>query len=69
MTNSPSEIVRVLSEETHEAGFEDMLPRATDVSKIHRPIGYQPVLDLPEAPVRTIAYVQKREPSVRPGAG
>ena len=60
MTGSPSEIVLVPYEEAYEAGFEDMPRRAPDISKIHRLIGYEPVLDLPEMLERVIAYERER---------
>jgi UDP-glucose 4-epimerase len=60
MTNSPSEIRLVPYEEAYEAGFEDMARRAPDISKIHRLIGYRPVLDLPEMLGRIIAYERER---------
>jgi nucleoside-diphosphate-sugar epimerase len=61
MTNSPSEIVLVPYEEGCEAGFEDMLRRVPDISKIQQLIGYRPVLDLPEMLERVIAYERDRE--------
>ena len=60
MTGSTSEIVLVPYEQAYEAGFEDMARRAPDISKIHRLIGYWPVLDLPEMLERIIAYEREQ---------
>jgi len=38
-----------------------MARRAPDISKIHRLIGYWPVMELPEMLERVIAYERDRE--------
>jgi UDP-glucose 4-epimerase len=44
--SSASEIVRISYDEAYEEGFEDMLRRVPDISKIGRAIGWQPTRDL-----------------------
>jgi len=60
MVQSKSEIVFIPYEEAYEAGFEDMLRRLPDISKIQELIGYRPTLDLPEMLERIIAYERER---------
>ena len=60
MSNSSSDIVLVPYEQAYEAGFEDMVRRAPNISKIQRLIGYRPVLDLPEILERVVAYERER---------
>jgi UDP-glucose 4-epimerase len=62
MVGSRSEIRFVPYEEAYEAGFEDMPRRLPEISKIHRLIGYQPTLDLPEMLERIIAYYRQKLP-------
>jgi len=60
MTASASEITLVPYEQAYEAGFEDMLRRAPDITKIQRLIGYRPGLGLPETLERVISYERER---------
>jgi UDP-glucose 4-epimerase len=60
MTASASEITLVPYEQAYEAGFEDMLRRAPDITKIQRLIGYRPGLGLPEMLERVISYERER---------
>ena len=57
---SASEITLVPYEQAYEAGFEDMLRRAPDITKIQRLIGYRPGLGLPEMLERVISYERER---------
>jgi len=60
MTGSASEILLAPYEQAYEVGFEDMVQRALDISKIQRLIGYRPVLNLPEMLERVIAHERDR---------
>jgi UDP-glucose 4-epimerase len=60
MTASASEITLVPYEQAYEAGFEDMLRRAPDITKIQRLIGYRPGLGLPEMLELVISYERER---------
>jgi UDP-glucose 4-epimerase len=60
LTASASEITLVPYEQAYEAGFEDMLRRAPDITKIQRLIGYRPGLGLPEMLERVISYERER---------
>jgi len=55
-TSSRSEIVNVPYERAYEEGFEDMLRRVPDLSKIRALIGYEPQVHLDEILERVIAY-------------
>jgi len=46
MTQSESSIVFVPYDQAYEQGFEDMLRRVPDISKIRKLIDYQPTIDL-----------------------
>jgi UDP-glucose 4-epimerase len=46
MTGSQSEICHIPYDEAYEEGFEDMMRRVPDISKIHALIGYEPTLDI-----------------------
>jgi UDP-glucose 4-epimerase len=48
LTDSPSRIVFVPYDEAYEEGFEDMMRRVPDLSKIGALIGYQPKVGLDE---------------------
>jgi UDP-glucose 4-epimerase len=56
MTGSDSRIVLVPYEKAYKDGFEDMMRRVPDLSKIERAIGYQPSMDLDEILLGTIHY-------------
>lgn len=46
MTNSTSRIVTIPYTEAYEEGFEDMMRRVPDLTKVHALIGYKPALSL-----------------------
>jgi len=56
LTGSDSRIVFTPYEQAYEEGFEDMLRRVPDLSKIHRLIDYQPTVDLDEILESVIDY-------------
>lgn len=56
MTESASNIVFVPYDEAYEAGFEDMMRRVPDISKIRALIGYQPKVDLDSMLASIIDY-------------
>jgi UDP-glucose 4-epimerase len=58
-TGSSSEIVRVDYETAYGAGFEDMLRRTPDVTKIRNLIGFRPKLDLDRTLDDVIAYYRR----------
>lgn len=55
LTNSTSDIVFVPYDEAYEAGFEDMMRRVPDLTKIGTLIGYTPSVSLDEILHRVIA--------------
>jgi UDP-glucose 4-epimerase len=56
LTGSDSRIVFMPYDQAYEEGFEDMLRRVPDLSKIHKLIDYQPTFDLDEILESVIAY-------------
>jgi len=56
LTGSDSKIVFVPYDQAYEDGFEDMLRRVPDISKIHKLIDYQPTFDLNEILGSVIDY-------------
>jgi len=58
LTGSDSGIVFVPYDQAYEEGFEDMLRRVPDLSKIHNLIDYQPTFDLDEILKSVINYHQ-----------
>jgi UDP-glucose 4-epimerase len=56
ITESASNIVFVPYDEAYEAGFEDMMRRVPDISKIRALIGYQPKIDLDSMLASIIDY-------------
>jgi UDP-glucose 4-epimerase len=56
LTRSDSRIVFIPYREAYEEGFEDMMRRVPDISKISRLIGYQPQRTLDEILNGVIAY-------------
>jgi UDP-glucose 4-epimerase len=56
ITESASNIVFVPYDEAYEAGFEDMMRRVPDISKIRALIGYQPRIDLDSMLASIIDY-------------
>jgi len=60
LTGSSSPIVKVPYDKAYEEGFEDMMRRVPDLSKIHALIGYEPKLALDEILMSVIAYQRER---------
>lgn len=60
MAKSSSEIIFIPYEEAYEAGFEDMLRRAPDLSKIKKLINYEPIHSLNEIITSVINYEKER---------
>jgi UDP-glucose 4-epimerase len=56
LCRSASAIELVPFERAYEEGFEDMVRRLPDITKVQRAIGYAPSLDLPEMLRRVIAH-------------
>ncbi|MGH9754041.1 MAG: NAD-dependent epimerase/dehydratase family protein [Blastocatellia bacterium] len=60
LTESDSRIVFLPYEQAYEEGFEDMLRRVPDISKIHKLIDYQPTFDLDEILESVIDYQRSK---------
>jgi UDP-glucose 4-epimerase len=58
MCNSKSKIEYMTYEDAYEEGFEDMMHRMPDLSKIKEYIGYEPKINLDEIIQRMIAYYE-----------
>jgi UDP-glucose 4-epimerase len=58
MCGSKSKIEYMAYEDAFEEGFEDMMHRMPDLSKIHEFIGYEPQKKLEEIIQRMIAYYE-----------
>ncbi|HXG95302.1 MAG TPA: GDP-mannose 4,6-dehydratase [Blastocatellia bacterium] len=56
LTNSDSQIVFIPYDEAYEEGFEDMMRRVPDISKIRALIGYEPKFDLDAILTSVIDY-------------
>jgi UDP-glucose 4-epimerase len=56
-TKSASEIVFVPYEQAYEEGFEDMLRRIPDTSKIEKLVGYKPTVSLEKILERVIEHL------------
>ncbi|HLA41186.1 MAG TPA: GDP-mannose 4,6-dehydratase [Candidatus Glassbacteria bacterium] len=67
-TGSSSEIKLVPYDQAYAAGFEDMLKRIPNISKVCRLTGYQPRYDLDTILERVIAYVREVGPDSLIGA-
>lgn len=63
LTGSRSEIVHVPYDQAYEEGFEDMLRRVPDLTKLKALIGYKNSLGLDEILERVIAYERARIPN------
>ena len=61
IVGSTSEIVTVPYSEAYEAGFEDMMRRIPDTSKIERALGWQPTSSLSEILVDVVEQQQSAE--------
>jgi UDP-glucose 4-epimerase len=60
LTGSKSNIVFVPYDQAYEEGFEDMMRRVPDISKINRLIGYEPKIPLDETLKSVIDYQQSK---------
>jgi UDP-glucose 4-epimerase len=60
LTDSDSRIVLVPYDEAYEAGFEDMMRRVPDVSKVRALIGYRPKIDLDGILTSVVDYYRTR---------
>jgi len=60
-TSSKSEIVYVPYDEAYETGFEDMLRRMPDISKLEKHIGYKPEYNLGRTLDLIIEYFRKNK--------
>src|SRR5215475_6721769 len=56
MTRSKSKIVLIPYEKAYKNGFEDMMRRVPDLTKLEEAIGYRPSMNLDEILVSTIRY-------------
>jgi UDP-glucose 4-epimerase len=61
MTNSQSEIVYIPYDEAYAEGFEDMLHRRPDISKLQRYIGFIPNTSLDDILKDVIAWVKSQD--------
>lgn len=59
-TGSSSEIVTIPYDQAYEAGFEDMMRRVPDITKIKKTIGWSPTTHLDETIDQIIAYQRHR---------
>jgi UDP-glucose 4-epimerase len=59
IAGSRSEIVFVPYEKAYEEGFEDMLRRVPDISKIHEFVGWQPTIGLPQILTDVVEYYRR----------
>jgi UDP-glucose 4-epimerase len=60
LTQSDSDIVFVPYDEAYEEGFEDMMRRVPDISKIRALIGYEPKIGLDDILTSIIEYHRDR---------
>jgi UDP-glucose 4-epimerase len=60
LTGSTSPIRLVPYDEAYESGFEDMIRRVPDCTKLERTIGYRPRTSLDEILEDVIAYSRQR---------
>ena len=59
LANSDSEIVTMPYDKAYEAGFEDMIQRKPDISKISKLIGYKPKIKLEQTIEEIIDYFKR----------
>lgn len=67
LTDSKSKIVFVPYDQAYEQGFEDMIRRVPDLTKINRLIGYAPTTTLDEILLNTIRYHSQQSVIVQNG--
>ena len=63
LTGSRSDIVFMPYDQAYEAGFEDMMRRVPDISKIKALIGYQPTFTLEQTLNSVIDSIRAKTPS------
>ncbi|HKV94790.1 MAG TPA: GDP-mannose 4,6-dehydratase [Candidatus Angelobacter sp.] len=56
LTDAPSKIVFIPYSQAYEEGFEDMMRRVPDLTKIERLVGYRPRISLEQILIDTIRY-------------
>lgn len=69
LTNSKSEIVHIPYEEAYEEGFEDMIRRVPDTSKIRQLTGFEPRTPLDEIIRSIVSYQKSQHTTVTPSNG
>ncbi|HKE33115.1 MAG TPA: GDP-mannose 4,6-dehydratase [Candidatus Angelobacter sp.] len=67
LTGSKSKIVFVPYDQAYEQGFEDMMRRVPDLTKINRLIGYVPVTSLDEILLNTVRHHAQQSVVVQNG--
>ncbi len=60
LTEADSPITFLPYDKAYEAGFEDMLRRVPDITKVHDLVGYQPTFSLDEILKDVIAYQREK---------
>ncbi|HEX9003315.1 MAG TPA: nucleoside-diphosphate sugar epimerase, partial [Blastocatellia bacterium] len=61
LTDSDSPITFLPYEKAYEEGFEDMLRRVPDITKIHNLTGYQPTFRLDEILMSVVDYERSKQ--------
>jgi UDP-glucose 4-epimerase len=69
MTRSDSEIMHIPYDRAYEKGFEDMLRRVPDISKVRQLIGYEPRVSLKDILTEIIDLTRKKMPELEIKAG
>jgi UDP-glucose 4-epimerase len=60
LTNSKSEIIKVPYDQAYEQGFEDMMRRVPDITKVEGLIGYEPKFSLDDTLSSVIHYQESK---------
>ncbi len=60
LSGSKSTVVHIPYDQAYEAGFEDMMRRVPDTSKVHKLIGFEPSSDLNEILTRVIQHFRDK---------
>jgi UDP-glucose 4-epimerase len=61
LTDSNSEIAYIPYDQAYDVGFEDIIRRTPDISKLRELIGYAPTIDLPEIIMRIVDHERQHE--------
>ena len=61
LTGSHSEITYIPYDQAYDVGFEDIVRRSADISKLRELIGYAPTIDLPEIIMRIVNHERQHE--------